>query len=153
MTWNYYLHLILHKLNATRRLNRQPLQPVFLDFILPVKTWIGGGHRPQNCVYSGTGWRSGSFCRRPCRFYLTLDEGISWWERRVLLSSQPDLTSDHFLITNHLVCRGGGIGRRKGLKIPRSSAPCRFDSGPRHSFSLFYNELRYWNRPKYFINM
>ncbi len=29
-------------------------------------------------------------------------------------------------------CLGGGIGRRKGLKIPRCLAPYRFDSGPRH---------------------
>ena len=27
---------------------------------------------------------------------------------------------------------GGGIGRRKGLKIPWDIVPCRFDSGPRH---------------------
>ena len=30
------------------------------------------------------------------------------------------------------MCRDGEIGRRKGLKIPRSVAPCRFDSGSRH---------------------
>ena len=29
-------------------------------------------------------------------------------------------------------CPGGGIGRRKGLKIPRWNPPCRFDSGPGH---------------------
>ena len=27
---------------------------------------------------------------------------------------------------------GGGIGRRKGLKIPRCLALCEFDSRPRH---------------------
>ena len=32
-------------------------------------------------------------------------------------------------------CLGGGIGRRKGLKIPRGLAPCRFDSGPRHQLN------------------
>ena len=32
-------------------------------------------------------------------------------------------------------CRGGGIGRRTGLKIPRRKA-CRFDSGPRHQEHL-----------------
>ena len=26
----------------------------------------------------------------------------------------------------------GGIGRRKGLKIPRSNTPCRFESGRPH---------------------
>ena len=31
-----------------------------------------------------------------------------------------------------LVRLGGGIGRRKGLKIPWDIVPCRFDSGPRH---------------------
>ena len=30
------------------------------------------------------------------------------------------------------LCLGGGIGRRKGLKIPRSLAPYEFDSRPRH---------------------
>jgi hypothetical protein len=30
------------------------------------------------------------------------------------------------------LCLGGGIGRRKGLKIPRNLVLCRFDSGPRH---------------------
>ena len=29
-------------------------------------------------------------------------------------------------------CPGGGIGRRKGLKIPRLYKACRFDSGPGH---------------------
>ena len=29
-------------------------------------------------------------------------------------------------------CLGGGMGRRKGLKIPRGLSPCRFESGPRH---------------------
>jgi|BioPla2DNA2_1021312.scaffolds.fasta_scaffold38912_1 hypothetical protein len=29
-------------------------------------------------------------------------------------------------------CRGGGIGRRTGLKILRPQKPYRFDSGPRH---------------------
>lgn len=28
-----------------------------------------------------------------------------------------------------LFCPGGGIGRRKGLKIPRDKISCRFDSG------------------------
>ena len=28
------------------------------------------------------------------------------------------------------LCPGGGIGRHKGLKIPRPLKPCRFDSGP-----------------------
>ncbi len=32
-------------------------------------------------------------------------------------------------------CRSGGTGRRKGLKIPRSFALCRFDSGLRHLFN------------------
>ncbi len=33
-------------------------------------------------------------------------------------------------------CLGGGIGRRKGLKIPRSIALYEFNSRPRyHSFS------------------
>ena len=29
---------------------------------------------------------------------------------------------------------GGGIGRRKGLKIPRDLISCRFESGPGHHF-------------------
>ena len=29
-------------------------------------------------------------------------------------------------------CRGGGIGRHKGLKIPWAFCPCRFKSGPRY---------------------
>ncbi len=34
-----------------------------------------------------------------------------------------------------LACRSGGIGRRKGLKIPRGIAPCRFKSGLRHHYT------------------
>lgn len=32
-------------------------------------------------------------------------------------------------------CLGGGIGRRKGLKIPRENNLCRFESGPGHQVS------------------
>ena len=33
---------------------------------------------------------------------------------------------------------GGGIGRRKGLKIPRGNTSCRFESGPRHQIPTVY---------------
>ena len=37
-------------------------------------------------------------------------------------------------------CLGGGIGRRKGLKIPRYLVPCRFESDPRHQeFRCFWD--------------
>lgn len=36
-------------------------------------------------------------------------------------------------------CPGGEIGRHKGLKIPRTLRPCRFDSGPGYQQS---NELQ-----------
>lgn len=35
-----------------------------------------------------------------------------------------------------IVCRDGGIGRRKGLKILRDYIPCRFESGSRHQLLL-----------------
>ncbi len=36
------------------------------------------------------------------------------------------------LITIKIDCPGGEIGRHKGLKIPRTKHPCRFDPGPGH---------------------
>ncbi len=43
--------------------------------------------------------------------------------------------SEYFALDD-IWCRDGEIGRRKGLKIPRSVAPCRFDSGSRHHSTL-----------------
>ena len=36
------------------------------------------------------------------------------------------------LFRRQATSRGGGIGRRRGLKIPRSASPCGFESRPRH---------------------
>ena len=41
-------------------------------------------------------------------------------------------------------CRCGGIGRHKGLKIPRTNTPYRFKSGHRHQDS--------WNQLSYFLS-
>ena len=35
-------------------------------------------------------------------------------------------------LDNDIKCLGGGIGRRKGLKIPWGLSPYEFDSRPRH---------------------
>ena len=43
-----------------------------------------------------------------------------------------DRSQSTWIIPNP-ACRSGGIGRRKGLKIPRYIVPCRFDSGLRHT--------------------
>ena len=39
-------------------------------------------------------------------------------------------------------CPGGGIGRRKGLKIPRDLILCRFDSGLGHEFKVSVHGVR-----------
>ena len=41
-----------------------------------------------------------------------------------------------FTIYNSIFGPGGGIGRHKGLKIPRPLKPCRFDSGPGYYLNM-----------------
>ena len=38
------------------------------------------------------------------------------------------------ILLHEYQCRSGGIGRRKGLKIPWAFGPCGFDSRLRHHF-------------------
>ena len=49
-----------------------------------------------------------------------------------------------FAFTNF--CPGGGIGRHKGLKIPRSLRSCRFKSGPGHHFFGYQGDIAKWLR-------
>ena len=72
-------------------------------------------------------------------------------KRWILLATIGKVSDDHFSYGIHpgnvfldsdfcntyklhanAICLGGGIGRRKGLKIPRSIGLCGFDSRPRH---------------------
>ena len=47
-------------------------------------------------------------------------------------SAKPLFSGSSPLAASEYYCRSGEIGRRKGLKIPRTFSSCRFKSGLRH---------------------
>ena len=59
--------------------------------------------------------------------------GVAKWLRQ--RSAKPLFSGSNPLAAS-IACRDGGIGRRKGLKIPCPSGTCRFDSGSRYTITF-----------------
>ena len=96
------------------------------------------GHRFEPYSFHHTReWLSGraSPCQGECREFesrLPLHFFIRHHSQVVRQRSAKPLSPVQIWVVPPIKCRSGGIGRRKGLKIPRSTRPYRFKSGLRH---------------------